>query len=98
MATPAVDRCFRFFKRGHPEDCWHWTGARNPNGYGLISEFGRSKLAHRVVYEALCEPIPLGLDLDHTCHNADEACPGGRACTHRRCVNPWHLEVVTNEE
>lgn len=41
--------------------------------------------AHRVVYEELVGPIPDGLMLDHLCRV-------------RHCVNPEHLEPVTNRE
>ena len=41
--------------------------------------------AHRVVWESLVEPIPNGYVLDHLCCN-----PG--------CVNPDHLEPVTQRE
>jgi hypothetical protein len=40
---------------------------------------------HRVVYEALVKPIPVGLVLDHLCRV-------------RHCVNPAHLEPVTQRE
>jgi len=62
-------------------DCWEWTGNHDINGYGRLSY----KLAHRLVYEALCGPVPKGLELDHLCRN-----PG--------CVNPDHLEPVTHAE
>ena len=39
--------------------------------------------AHRLVYEATIGPVPSGLQLDHLCRN-------------RLCVNPHHLEPVTN--
>jgi len=71
-------------------DCWLWSGARNPKGYGHfgpgVSVPGsRSGLAHRVSYEALCGPIGVGLQLDHLCRVT-------------RCVNPAHLEPVTPRE
>jgi hypothetical protein len=62
-------------------DCWVWTGARTSKGYGNIN--GRA--AHRLVYEALVGPIPVGLWIDHLCRN-------------RPCVNPDHLEPVPPRE
>lgn len=41
--------------------------------------------AHRYVYELLRGPIPAGMVLHHRCEN-------------RRCVNPAHLEPLTNTE
>lgn len=45
----------------------------------------KSKRAHRVAYEHLVGPIPEGLVIDHLCRN-------------RACVNPEHMEPVTNKE
>jgi hypothetical protein len=64
------------------ESCWLWMGARNTCGYGC---YGRRSRAHRVAYETLIEPIAAGLTVDHLCRV-------------RHCVNPDHLEIVTNRE
>jgi hypothetical protein len=40
--------------------------------------------------------IPVGMDIDHLCHNADPDCVSDASCPHRRCVNPKHLEAVTH--
>ena len=74
-----MERLWRMFVV-QPWGCWEWQG-RLQEGYGHHHE-GR---AHRVVYEALVEPIPEGLELDHLCEN-------------KCCVNPAHLEPVTHEE
>lgn len=66
-------------------DCWEWEAAKSPNGYGQVKHDGRTRSAHRTVYEQLVGPIPDGLDLDHLCRN-------------RGCVNPDHLEPVTRRE
>ena len=82
-------------------DCWVWTAYVKPNGYGTLTIDRRPLLAHRVVWEALVEPIPEGMDIDHLCHNdAVERgeCEGGDSCLHRRCVNPDHMEPVTRKE
>lgn len=65
------------------DDCWHWT-AGTLGGYARFqSPVGM--LAHRYSYTLFRGPIPEGLTLDHLCRN-------------RACVNPWHLEPVTNVE
>lgn len=73
--------------------CWNWTGHRGKRGYGYFGVGpieGQKKnwkiaIAHRVAYEWLVGPIPAGLQLDHLCRNT-------------ACVNPAHLEPVTNAE
>lgn len=66
------------------DECWEWPGARTTLGYGSIGNgAGRNAVyTHRVAYDSLIDPIPDGLVLDHLCHNPP-------------CLNPWHLEPVT---
>jgi hypothetical protein len=72
------------------DDCWEWTASLNDSGYGLFKgPFGT--LAHRNVWGFIHGEVPKVVD--HTCHNADEDCPGGPSCPHRRCVNPEHLQA-----
>lgn len=63
-------------------DCWEWIGARDPRGYGRFRFEGEARLAHRVAWGLLVGPIGVGLTLDHLCRN-------------HPCVNPDHLEPVT---
>ncbi len=95
--TPLLERLMAKVDRSG--ECWRWTGATTPNGYGVISRGRRDGAipAHRAAYELLVGPIPDGLDLDHVCHTRDSMCPGGPQCPHRRCVNPAHLEPVTRQ-
>lgn len=66
--------------------CWQWLAGRTKQGYGgFHPSKGLMTLAHRWAYESEVGPIPTGLVIDHLCRN-------------RRCVNPSHLEAVTNEE
>lgn len=66
-------------------DCIIWTGGLNTRGYGVVHYNDKSKLAHRLIYEEIVGKIPQGLVLDHLCRN-------------RACINPSHLEIVTNKE
>lgn len=68
-----------------PAGCWEWTAGVDHAGYGKINDKGRCFRAHRVGYELLVGPIPAGLVLDHLCRNPP-------------CVNPQHLEPVTDGE
>jgi len=70
--------------------CWIWMGAKRA-GYG---GFGQ-ELAHVWAYKHFIGPIPEGFQVDHTCHNGDPHCPGGKLCYHQPCVNfEEHLEAV----
>lgn len=65
--------------------CWLWVGYTD-RGYGF-TYFERKIIgAHRVSWLLLIGPLPARpLMLDHLCRN-------------RNCVNPHHLEIVTNRE
>lgn len=91
------ERFWSYTDKAGPTDCWLWTGPMFVTGYGQLGFEGSPRYAHRVSYEVNVGPIPDGLVIDHTCHNADPDCPGG-VCVHHRCVNPAHLEPVTSEE
>lgn len=66
-------------------DCWLWRGYIKPNGYATF-RLGKDKVyVHRLSYEMANDKIPIGLVIDHT-------------CSVRHCVNPSHLEAVTQRE
>lgn len=67
------------------EGCWEFQGACHWTGYGVFWINGKNESAHRYAYESSFGPVPDGLCLDHLCRN-------------RMCVNPWHLEAVTQVE
>ena len=66
--------------------CWLWLLNTATGGYGRITAGRRSQsLVHRVSYEVFKGPIPEGLTIDHLCKV-------------KSCVNPGHLEAVTQRE
>ena len=92
--VPAEDR---FWARVEKSDgCWNWTGHTTGHGYGRIIVDGKKMQAHVYSYVLHGGVVPKGWVVDHLCHNRDVSCLGGGACPHRRCMNPAHLEAVTN--
>ena len=80
-------------KPAFPERFWAKVDTRAPEECWLwtgghdsngYSSFGDTR-GHRFAYELVVGPIPEGMVIDHLCRN-----PG--------CVNPAHLEPVTNAE
>lgn len=72
--------------RREPAECWPWTAAKNPDGYGQLfaGRRGRPPLrAHVVAYEIEHGAVPPGL---HVLHR----------CDHPPCCNPAHLYAGTN--
>jgi hypothetical protein len=80
----------RFWPKVNKTDtCWLWTASRgggNNNNYGAFGFPNHKKVyAHRVAYELVNGPIPPGLHIDHLCRVT-------------LCVNPAHLEAVSQAE
>lgn len=95
--TPLIDRVMARVVV-HADGCWHWTGCLSPEGYATLTVRPASIRPHRWLYEYTYGPVPGGLVLDHTCHNIAQCTLTKHACLHRRCVNPDHLEPVTQSE
>jgi hypothetical protein len=84
MMNNLPERIEKYIEKVPISGCWIWTGGLKGFGYGNVSIDGKSKRAHRVIYELLRETVPTDKVLDHLCRV-------------RCCVNPDHLEVVTQK-
>lgn len=79
MKILAFDRFWSKVDVRGPDECWEWTGYRNPQGYGTFGvTYGDNRKAHRVAWELTNGPIPEGMYALHGCDN-------------RTCCNPDHL-------
>lgn len=81
---PPVER-FKAKCRYLPGGCWEWQAALNHQGYAMFWDGHTMRIGHRWAYRRWVGTPPDGLPLDHRCRN-------------RACVNPWHLEPVTDKE
>lgn len=67
-------------------ECWTWLASLDGKGYGRFMLNGKVRKAHRVAYEMVIGPIPVGKELDHA------------ACNERACVRPAHLRPATRTQ
>lgn len=78
---------FRFMSkvgdRSTENGCWNWIGGCGNKGYGVFNHRRSAYQAHRFAYTMFIGPVDPLMTVDHLCRN-------------RACVNPDHLEVVTN--
>lgn len=72
-------------ERGYDTPCWTHNKKPNPDGYVYIMRNSIKYMAHRYYYIESNGEIPENLQLDHLCRN-------------RNCVNPSHLEPVSQKE
>lgn len=85
-----LERITRSYEEDPETGCHVWTGPISNRGYGKLSVTqagykAENFSAHKASYELTRGRVPSGLVLDHLCRN-------------RICVNPDHLEVVTQRE
>jgi len=85
-ATEITNYWAKVDKRG-PDECWPWTGAKDPLGYGRfgIWRLRRTLLASRVSYVLSTGKNPDLLNVLHKCDRPE-------------CVNPGHLFLGTDKD
>lgn len=49
------------------DQCWFWAGTLDRDGYGELRLERRRQLVHRLAWELVAGPIPLGQQVLHTC-------------------------------
>lgn len=86
MTAPNTFAAFEACYQPEPNSgCWLWTGYSANGRYGRLRWQGRKILAHVFSYQHHISAVPEGKVLDHLCRNTF-------------CVNPLHLEPVTQLE
>ena len=80
----SMDHFWQYVAKSNPTECWQWKGGTTGRGYGSFWDGARYTGAHRIAYSFAKGPIPEGLQIDHLCRN-------------KLCVNPAHLEAVTQK-
>lgn len=81
----AIQQLIEQWSIADKRNCWAWSKGINGYGYGVVSWKGKKWMAHRLAYFDFYGNLTPGLQIDHLCRN-------------RACVNPTHLEEVTQHE
>jgi hypothetical protein len=89
LTTGQLAQLARFSGPAAAHECWPWLGKLDRYGYGRVASKVNGRIistgAHRAAYLLRHGEIPDGLVIDHVCRN-------------RACVNPAHMEPVTNQQ
>lgn len=99
LPTPTENQMKRLWSRVDiaANGCHLWTGPVTRHGYVSFRVGNHTYQAHRLVYFWTTGSDPSALVVDHLCHNGTD-CHGGVTCWHRRCMNPAHLQAITEAE
>lgn len=88
---PLLDRLMEKVEK-QPNGCWRYRGSRYTDDHTTLNlrADGRGWVGvHVVAYELMKGPIPDGCVIDHV---------RDRGCIYKDCINPDHLEPVTQKE
>ena len=85
--SPTISELQRISKKFQISEtkCWLWQGSLSPTGYSYIGYRGKTHRGHRLLYQMLRGETPKELVCDHLCRV-------------RHCINPYHIELVTQRE
>lgn len=82
-----INRFMKYVKK--TENCWEWIGVKNLQGYGRFCICYKGIYAqinaHRISYMIFKDSISKEMTVHHLCRN-------------KSCVNPEHLELMTEKE
>lgn len=86
LIVPPASQLLAFFEALRIEgECWIWTKRVAESGYGNFRDGDTAERAHRVSFRWFVGPIAEGFEVHHLCRR-------------RACVNPYHLQALTDEE
>jgi hypothetical protein len=102
-AVPLDQRIEKYIQKDRVSGCWLWTGCFCAQGkYPVIAtQHNRFVYVDRYLYEKHKNPIPTAkvakqtdgsrcFQVHHTCWNGEKE--------HGRCVNPDHMELLTERQ
>ena len=85
LTPKAIDRFWQHVRRGGPDECWPWTGAKLGNGYGVYTQDRVPFGSHRIAYL-----------IQHGDPGVNQVVYF--KCSNRTCMNGAHLTAGTSKQ